>query len=152
MKKKEIKIFISVTAGGHLTEALELFEGLDNTKLIIASDTSYRLQSNGNKTYVYKAIKNPKLRFFVAFLKALWIIIKERPDWTISTGAEYGVLAIVAAKMLFCKTIFIETVTRYKGATKSARICYHIVTHFFVQQEEGLKLFGNKARYIGGLF
>ena len=33
----------------------------------------------------------------------------------------------------------------------SAKICYPLVDHFYVQTQEGLAIFGKKAEYIGGI-
>ena len=73
------------------------------------------------------------------------------PDWVVTTGAECGTAAILAAKLLFRKTIFVETASRYRTKTMSAKICYPLVDHFYVQTQEGLAIFGKKAEYIGGI-
>lgn len=86
-----------------------------------------------------------------SFLKALYLIVRTRPDWVVTTGAECGTAAILAAKLLFRKTIFVETASRYRTKTMSAKICYPLVDHFYVQTEESLAIFGKKAKYIGGI-
>ena len=150
--KKKVKLFISATSGGHLTEAIELFGGLDDVSVVIATNSEYRREMKGVKVYVYKRAKHRYVTYLIGLIQAMWIILRERPDWTVTTGAQHGVLAIVAARVLFRKSIFVETVTRYKNATLSAKICYYLANRFYVQQKEGLKLFGPKAKYIGGLF
>ena len=147
-----MKIFLGATSGGHLTEGMLLFSGLPDVELIILSEKSVRADGIQN-IYTYKRLYQSSIGIiFSSFMKSLWVILKERPSWVVTTGAECGIGAILAGKLTFRKTIFVETVTRYKSKTKSAIIAYYLVDHFFVQHEDGLRLFGDKAKYIGGLF
>lgn len=149
---KKIKILLAATSGGHLTQGLRLFQDLPDTELVVFSEQSKRLKNLPCRTYSYRRLCEHFLPTMLAsFLKSLYIIIKERPDWVISTGAECGTSAILAAKLLFRKTIFVETASRYRTSTASARIVYPLVDHFYVQHEESLKIFGEKAQYIGGV-
>jgi len=146
------KLLLSGTSGGHLTQILTLFEKVDDSRKIVFSEESSRLSKLTCKTYSYKRPYNSQLlRMFLAWLKALYIICKERPEWVISTGAECGTAAIIAGKLLFRKTIHIETASRYRTKTMAAKICYPLVDHFYVQHEESLKIYGKKAKYIGGI-
>lgn len=145
-----MKLLIAATSGGHLTQAMVLFQNIPKTELIFFTEYSKRSCYN-YKTYTYKRPKSQILTMLYSFFKALKIILKERPDWVITTGAECGTATILAATFLCRKTIFIETASRYKTKTVSAKICYPLVDYFFVQHPEALSLFGPKARYIGGV-
>ena len=148
---RKVKLFLAATDGGHLTEGLALFKDLPDTELHVFSEYGLRLSALSCKHYGYHHINHPFLTLIAAFLKVFWLILWVRPDWVVSTGAECGTAAILAAKILCRKTIFVETVTRCKTKTLSARIVYHFVDYFFVQHEESVSLFGSKAQYIGGL-
>lgn len=145
------KLLLVGTSGGHLTEVLTLFGDLPDTEAVVFSETSPRLSRLNCRTYSAKHLSPQLLYMFWAGLKAMYIILKERPDWVITTGAECGVSAVIAGKLLFRKTIFVETASRYRTKTMAARICYPLVDRFFVQQEEALAIFGKKAEYIGGV-
>ena len=147
-----VTLLLAATMGGHLTEGLGLFEGLGDTRLVIFSEQSTRTQGMTN-VYTYNRRSDGAIRsIFSAFCKVLSIIRKEKPRWVVTTGAECGLGAILAAKVLRRRTIFVETACRYRSRSKTARILYPLVDVFLVQHEESLKLFGKKARYIGGLF
>lgn len=149
---KTIKILLAATSGGHLTQGIRLFEDLPNTELIILTEKSKRLCTLSCKTYSYKPNERYSLpTLFFAFLKSFQVILKEHPDWVVSTGAECGVAAIIAAKLFFIRTIFVETASRYRTSTTSAKIVYSLVDYFYVQHKESLKIFGKKAKYIGGV-
>ena len=147
----EIRIFLAATSGGHLTEGRALFGGLSGTKLIVFSEYGPRMETLDCEHYGYRRIKSPVLTMIPSFFKSLYLIAKTRPDWVVTTGAECGTAAILAAKLLFRKTIFVETASRYRTKTMSAKICYPLVDHFYVQTQEGLAIFGKKAEYIGGI-
>lgn len=145
------KILLAATSGGHLTQIIALFEQIDDAEKIIFSEESPRLTILRCKTYSYKRPNSQILTMLFAGLKAMFIICKERPAWVISTGAECGTAAIIAGKLLFRKTIHIETASRYRTKTMAARICYPLVDHFYVQHKEALAIYGKKAKYIGGV-
>jgi len=147
-----VTLLLAATTGGHLTEGLGLFEGLGGTRLVIFSEQTTRTEGMGN-VYTYgRTGRGTAKTIFSAFCKALFVIRKEKPRWVVTTGAECGLGAILAAKVLRRRTIFVETACRYRSRSKTARILYPLVDVFLVQHEESLKLFGKKARYIGGLF
>lgn len=146
------RILLTATSGGHLTEGLSLFGGLPETELIVFSEYGPRLRSLPYRTHGYRHIdRPPALSMIPSFFKSFFLILKYRPDWVVTTGAECGTASIIAAKILFRKTIFVETASRYRTKTMSAKICYLLVNHFYVQTEEGLAVFGKKAEYIGGI-
>lgn len=151
MKTTNIKILLAASGGGHLTEGIYLFSNLPNIDLFILSEDSTKVK-NMHNSYTYNYIwSGSSGRILGSFFKTLKIIIKVRPKWIISTGAECGIGALIAGKLLGRKTIFVETASRYRTRTKAARIAYIFVDHFYVQHEEALSLFGSKAKYIGGL-
>ena len=146
-----MKLLLAATSGGHLSEILELFGELENMEKIIFTEKTVRLTAIPYKSYSYKRPHSQILTMLISGLTACYIILKERPDWIISTGAECGTAAIIAATLLCRKTIFIETASRYRTKTIAARICYPLVDKFYVQHEEALALYGKKAEYIGGV-
>lgn len=119
LNKKKIKLLLVATTGGHLTEGLDLIGDILGTTLIVSAEDSRRLSELKHKSYALKISKFSLIFYITNFIRLSFLIIKERPDWIITTGAESGLIAIIAGKMLFRKTIFIETVTRYKNKTKA---------------------------------
>ena len=145
------KILLAATSGGHLTQILKLFEDLRDCEILIFSEKSSRASRSPYPFYQYRRVGSPFWTMVLAFFPVLFVILKERPKWVISTGAECGAAAIIAGKLLFRKTMFIETASRYRTKTMAAKICYPLVDKFFVQHEESLAIYGTKAKYIGGV-
>ncbi len=145
------KLFLAATSGGHLTQILTLMKGMPECEFIVFSEHSPRLQTLNCRCYSYYRPRSPFWTLVISFFPAFYAILKERPEWVISTGAECGTAAIIAGKLLFRKTMFIETASRYRTKTMSAKICYPLVNRFYVQYEESLAIYGKKAEYIGGI-
>ena len=146
------KLLLVGTSGGHLSEVWALFGGLPGVETVVFSERSPRLSTFPVKTYsIWRPRRRPLLYLTLAGLKSMYIILKERPDWVITTGAECGTSAVIAGKLLFRKTIFVETASRYKTKTMAGRICYPLADKFYVQHEEALAVWGKKAEYIGGV-
>jgi len=84
---------------------------------------------------------------------SLKILLRERPDAVVTTGAEIVVPLCYLAKLLLgTKIIFIETFARVISPSFTGRIIYPIADVFLVQWKSLLKYYGTKAKYIGRLF
>jgi len=148
-----MRVLIPATSGGHLKEALLLFEDL-----IAQADETVVLTNpgGGSAKLPYRCVYHQQtgpvvsvlLKGFALSLRLLW---RDRPDWVVTTGAEVAVFSLLAARLFGIRTVFVETVTRRDNPTRAARICYYLAHHFYVQHPETLNHFGPKAQYIGGL-
>jgi len=147
-----IPVLLAATTGGHLTEGMKLLADLPGIRLVILSEASSRTRAIAGAYSYFRPCKGSVGAIIGGFLKGLSVILRERPRWVVTTGAECGLGALLAAKLLRKRTMFIETACRYRTRSKSAKMLYSLVNVFLVQHEEGLALFGRKAKYIGGLF
>ena len=153
-----MKIGIVISGGGHLDEALSLLDSFGGQDIFLVT---YRQKSLLNfkhpgikRTYFIRLGKSWRIsliRNLLFNLLELWSILKkERPDILFSTGSEIAVLAFFLGKMFFrTKLIFLETVTRPKTPSFTARVVYPITDLFLVQWEALLEKFGPKAQYKG---
>ncbi len=66
-------------------------------------------------------------------LLAAKVILKERPELIISTGAGVAVPFIVLAKLLGIRTAFIESFTRVKELSLSAKLALPFIDKLYVQ-------------------
>ncbi|MDD4251160.1 MAG: UDP-N-acetylglucosamine--LPS N-acetylglucosamine transferase [Candidatus ainarchaeum sp.] len=150
MKNK--KICIAASAGGHLTEVLQLKEIWKGKDYFYISDNRINAISLYKKEKVYFIL--PPRRSYtktgIAFIQTLLIFLKERPDIIISTGAEIGYPALMLGRLFRKKTIYIETMSRISPSL-CGKLVYPFVTNFYVQWPESKKFFP-KAKYVGSVF
>ena len=84
-------------------------------------------------------------------VRLMKIYKKEKIDLVVTNGAQLSIPGIFAARVMGIKSIFIETVIRVNTTTWSARACYPFVDMFFVQHPAMAKIYGEKAKYVGGI-
>ena len=130
-----------------LLQLLEAFEGHDTFFITYDSDRTRRLEDK----YLLRNIGTNPLLMARAFVSVFWILIKEKPNLVISTGAEIAIPAVYLARLLRIKTIFIESWTRVERPTGTGKIVYPVSNVFLVQWERLLAKYGGKARYEGAI-
>ncbi|MDJ0727081.1 MAG: PssD/Cps14F family polysaccharide biosynthesis glycosyltransferase [Prochloraceae cyanobacterium] len=67
------------------------------------------------------------------FYLALKVILKEQPQMILSTGAGVSVPFIIIGKIYKCKTVFIESYTRVKDLSLSAKLVLPFLDALYVQ-------------------
>lgn len=161
MNKKKV-LFISST-GGHLEELTQLKSMFDRydyylvtekTKSNISLLKKYPKRVSfliyGTYTTFLKKITYPFKLIANCFI-SLYIYIKVRPKFIVSTGAHTAGPMCLIGKIFGSKIIFIETFANSKTRTKTGRIVYKFADLFIVQWKEMLELYPN-AVYGGWIF
>lgn len=149
--KKDINVMCACSHGGHLTEMISLVNALELQHPPVfltykgnAEDSlknSYFIENMGKLSHVP-----------LGLVKIMRIILKEKPDIVISTGAEIGMAAIIISKLLRrSRAVYIECSAQVNQPSASGKIVYPFADLFFVQWKPLLKRYGKKARYRGNL-
>ncbi len=144
-----MKICLAASSGGHLTELLclrDAWKGKQhffvttskNTLDLLSSDTTSYLISWGNR-------KNPHLIVRMLF-QCIKIIVKEKPDVLLSTGAAVGCILGLLIKCTGGKVIWVDTISHLEHLTMSGRIIRPFANLFFVQWPELAK------KYPGSIY
>lgn len=158
MKKKKV-MFIAST-GGHLNELLQLKELFNYYDYhIVTEKTSSNLnlrKKYGKKIdYVVYGTKDHKFTYIFKLLyncfKELFIYLKVRPKYIVSTGAHIAGPMCLIGKIFRSKVIFIETFANSSSKTITGKLVYKFADLFVVQWESMLKLYPN-AKYYGSIF
>lgn len=80
--------------------------------------------------------------------RMLALVIRFRPEVTISTGAAPGIIALVASKLVGARTIWVESVANAEKLSLSGRIAGHFADLWLTQwphiaeQHPRLKFYG----------
>lgn len=149
----KMKICITSSAGGHLTEALQIAKELKNHKIFFFTFyISHIKESLGDYSVYFNT--NPRrnpLSYFRIILKSITILLKEKPDIIVSTGAGFTVPISILGKLVFrSKLIYTECSAQVFKPSLCGRILYPFADLFFVQWKYLLNYYGKKAQY-GGL-
>lgn len=151
MSKKQKVIMVS-SSGGHYEQLLQLkkwSEKYDATW--VTEKTKYQSPAD---YYVMQMGSNDRFFFFkfiILFLHVLYIWIKEKPDFIITTGALVAVPFGVLAKIIKKKIIFIESFARVSNSSKTGRFFYKRADLFIVQWETLLEEYP-EAIYGGSIY
>jgi len=100
---------------------------------------------------IHNIVRRNPLSWIIGAVLSGWIVIIEKPDVVISTGAGIVVFFCVFAKLLGAKLIFIESMARIERPTLTARFLYPFADLFIVQWPGLLKYFP-QAKFLGRLF
>lgn len=148
-----MKICLACSAGGHLTELLQLEGAWQGKRHYFVSDArsnAIALQKREKVYFVSCPRRNP-LKFVLNFFQSLGIFLREKPDIVISTGADTAIATCLIAKLFRRKVIFIESFCRVKEPSLSGKVMYRLADLFLVQWKENLRFFP-KAEYAGSVF
>jgi UDP-N-acetylglucosamine:LPS N-acetylglucosamine transferase len=146
---KKLKLCLACSAGGHLTELLQLEEAFKDHEYFFATFRREDTESLPWKVYYLTDPKRNPLKLLLNFLQALWVVLRERPGVVITTGAGVVVPLCYFAKLLGAKIIYIESLARIDSRSLSGLLLYPIADLFFVQWRQLLGKYGSKARYGG---
>jgi len=120
------KILAISSPGGHWTQLLRLRPAFEDSEVIYATTKAgSKHQIEGHRFYkLPDANKDKKFKVILLALHVLYVLLKERPDVIISTGAAHGYLALRLGKYLGAKTIWLESIANaqnYSLSTKMVR-------------------------------
>ena len=148
------KLCLICSVGGHLTQLQqlsELYRKFDY--FFITERTPFTSDmKNRERAYLMPLINRrqwdfiPRLLF--NFVYSVAILMKERPDIVISTGALNTVPFCILAKLSGRKLIFIESYAKVNTPTVTGKLMYKIADLFIIQWQQ-LSKFYPKA-VIGG--
>ncbi len=158
MKKKKV-MFIAST-GGHLNELFQLrplFNHYDYHIVTEKTDSNISLKKEYKDkiNFVIYGTKDHKFTYlFKLFLNCwieLFIFIKTRPKYIVTTGAHIAGPMCCLGKIFGSKVIFIETFANSHSKTITGKLVYKFADLFIVQWESMLKLYPN-AVYWGSVY
>ncbi|MCC6795758.1 MAG: UDP-N-acetylglucosamine--LPS N-acetylglucosamine transferase [Candidatus Hydrogenedentes bacterium] len=118
------KKFLAVSSGGgHWVQMLRIahvFRGQDVT--FVTVDKMYASDVPGMRLYaVADATEWNKLKLIVQAFQLLVILIRERPDFVVSTGAAPGFFAIRLGKLLGAHTVWIDSIANVERLSKAGQ-------------------------------
>ncbi len=115
------RILAVSSGGGHWVQMMRLsgvFQGHDVSYVTV--NKGYRCDVEGAKFYsIVDATAWNKLKLLWQALQLLVIVLRERPDVLISTGAAPGYFAIRFAKLIGARTIWIDSMANVERLSRA---------------------------------
>ena len=150
------KVCFVSSSGGHLEEISKLYIVSDKYEnILITEKNSFTQSAFGKKQYFLPQINRKEVffifKFINIFFKSLIILLKEKPDVIISTGALASYPCCLLGKIMRKKIIYIESFARCDKPSLTGKLVYKFADLFIVQWEEMLEFYPN-AIYGGGIF
>ncbi len=118
------KILAISSSGGHWTQMLRLapaFEGHDVVYVTTQSESRNQVPCNRFYT-VPNATRWNKARLVLLFFCVLWIVVKERPNVILSTGAAPGYFALMCGRLVGARTIWLESIANAEKFSLSTKL------------------------------
>lgn len=106
------KVLAIASGGGHWVQLMRIMPAFANHRAVFVSTLGgHRAQVGQNRFYVVcDANRWHKIRLLRMASKLLWIVLRERPDVVISTGAAPGYFGLRFAKLLGARTIWVDSI------------------------------------------
>lgn len=136
-QRKKTRVLAIASAGGHWVQLMRLRPAFDDCKVSYATvrDT-YRVDVEGSPFYVFRdASRDNKLGMWVQAAMLLWIMIRVRPDFVISTGAAPGYFALRIAKMFGSRTCWVDSIANAEEMSLSGRMVKRYADVWMTQWE-----------------
>lgn len=158
LKKNELlKVCFACSSGGHLAQMKQLFSFNEKymTFLVTEQNETTATMNKTLKTFYLKQQERKNISIFYKLLlnvlKSLSILLKEKPNVIISTGAGATIPLLMLGKLFGAKIIFIESFAKINTPTITGRIIYRFADQFYIQWPELKKYYPN-ALYRGKLY
>lgn len=117
------RILAVASGGGHWVQLLRVahvFQGHDVS--FVTVDKMYESDVPGMRLYaVADATEWNKLKLIVQAFQLLVILLRERPDFVVSTGAAPGFFAIRMGKLLGAHTIWVDSIANVERLSKAGQ-------------------------------
>lgn len=149
-----MKVCLVGSSGGHLTHLymLKTFWKDKDRFWVTFDKEDARSLLEGEHIYPCYFPTNRNIKNLIRNTFVAWkVLLKEKPDLIVSSGAAVSVPFFYIGKLLGAKLIYIEVFDRIDKPTLSGKIVYPIVDKFIVQWEEQKRVYP-KAVYLGSIF
>jgi UDP-N-acetylglucosamine:LPS N-acetylglucosamine transferase len=153
MKKPvSAKICLAASAGGHLTQLRKIAPAWSTQSAfwVTTGDMVANSLDNSRVYAVGECNRKHPFRLLAVLARCAAILLRERPDIIISTGAAPGCIMCLLGKLLSAKIIWLDSITNVERLSLSGRLVRPFADLFLVQWPELAKRYPN-AEYIGAV-
>lgn len=150
------KVAFVASSGGHLEEISRL-KGIEKKYdcFLVTERSNFEIKDFCEKRYYIPQMNRKQILFLPKllwlFCRTLRILMKERPDFVITTGALIAYPFCVVGKLMGIKIIYVESFARVNQPSMTGKLVYNLSDLFMVQWEDMLKEYP-KSMLGSGIF
>ena len=130
------KIIATASIGGHWKQLLRITRPMEERYEIVYASTHAGCATMVGKNRFYLMTdfnRNNAWRIVDSFLRAMRMMCKERPAAVITTGAAPGLVCLMAAWLMRCKTIWIDSIANAERLSASGRMARRFASRVYTQ-------------------
>jgi hypothetical protein len=134
-----LRIGLVASAGGHLNELLKVTQDCinDNTFAVTTwAAVNGALRRVGRVYAVGECNRRHPFRVMIMLLRCVRIVLSQRPDVIVSTGAAVGCVMCLLAKLTGARVIWLDSITNVERLSLSGRLVRPFADLFLVQWPE----------------
>jgi len=140
-RRKTLKICLAASSGGHISQLLKLaergaWEGRRAFYVTTKAIVMEKLQKYGKVYVVGECNREHPVQVVKVLMRCVKIVLQERPNVVISTGAAVGCMVCLLGKLFGAKIVWIDSITNTERISLSGRMVRHIANLFLVQWPE----------------
>lgn len=152
-KQRKLQICLVASAGGHISQLIKLVDswrGYDTFCITTTEVVREKLRKYGKVYVIGECNRQHPLRVVKVLMRAARIVLREKPDVVISTGAAVGCITCFLAKLTGAKVVWVDSITNVKRISLSGRLVRFIADLFLVQWPDLANQCKN-IKYVGAV-
>jgi len=151
--RKKLLICLAASAGGHITQLLKPRDSWKGHKTFCVTTVNVvtkQLREFGKVYAVGECNREHPLRVILVLMRCIKVVLRERPDVVISTGAAVGCIMCFIGKLLGAEIVWLDSITNVERISLSGRMVRQIADLFLVQWPELAEQYSD-VEYVGAV-
>jgi UDP-N-acetylglucosamine:LPS N-acetylglucosamine transferase len=144
------KVLAIASGGGHWIQLLRMrpaFEGFETVYCSVHAEYAQQVPGHRYFNVLDVSRRNP-MGFFVIAWQMLWLLLRERPDVLVTTGAAPGLVAIVLSKPFGIRSLWVDSIANCERLSTSGDIARRFADRCVSQwpdvaRDSGLEFWGS---------
>ncbi len=125
-KTRRRRVMLVASGGGHWVELMRLTPAVEDCSLaFVTVQRDYEYQTrrfDGSRYYVvFDVTRWNKIRWIQTVVQLMVILVRERPDVILSTGALPGFFALRLGKLFGARTVWVDSIANVEELSKSGQ-------------------------------
>ncbi len=124
-RDRKMKICMAASAGGHLTQLLNIANAFKNYEVFYVStldSIAKTLEKKGTFYLIGECNREHPFQVILVFFRCIKIILSKRPNVIISTGAAPGYLLCLVGKLFGAKIVWLDSIANTEKLSMSGRM------------------------------